>query len=539
MILLNKIFLALNKNQIIFTIVCIMFAYLAKMSGVLGRYRVEYAEELFLVLIFLSAPFLNIKVNEFDRPITFLYRGTVSIFLLYLVWVFTFDSITGTMKVTEQKSLWLIICILCAVISLYRLIFPVLLVPAFEYYKASIAKYSGFHISEVDYIAVSDFLIVLTFGMLITAILRRSDRVRSIPDFFRKIWDPISRNTSLKDKSFSKEGCIIIFAISVHFCNYFYSAYEKLVASVMIGENWVTVNETQNLFHIAKVTSSTPLIYLPQNFIDTLSTTLDISNVHIIINLTVILIQILSILFFISRRFAAILTLTFDLSHIGIFVLTGIFFWKWILLNLLITYTLIRMPDWNVKSIAKISIPTMIVTPFLFTVTFLGWFDARAWNDEYFEIELNDSSKIRLPSNYFFDDSVTVAQQSFMEGVNGTFHTRTWGFFKGEEPISLNEVNKCSVYRKNNKMLDVEKLSNFMLNVINEYESIERKLGVNWVRLHLLYPHHIWTFINPFSEGFSMNKVTAMTFVYEPKCLRQGKWQVVDKKEMYRLEVKK
>lgn len=537
MILFNKIFLALNKHQIIFTAVCILLAFLAKLSGVLGRYRVEYAEELFLILIFLSIPFLNIKVKEFLNPIKFLYRGTVSIFLFYLVWLLLFKIVSGTFIITEQKSLWLLTCVGCATASLFRLIFPVLLVPAFEFYKASIAKSSGFHVSEVDYIAVSDFLIVLTFGMLITAILRRVENFKSIPDMFCRIWGSFNRGTIEKDKYFSKENCIVIFSISVHFCNYLYSAYEKVSASMVVGENWVTVNETQNLFHIAKVTYSTPLVYLPPNLLDLLTSYLDMPYVSVLINMIVVVIQIMSIFFFLSRKFAAILTLAFDLSHIGIFILTGIFFWKWIILNLLITATLTKLPSWNAYSVAKISLPVMVISPFLFTITFLGWFDARAWNDEYFQLELENRSTIRLPSNYFFDDSVTVAQQSFMEGVNGTFHTRTWGFFKGEEQISLNEINRCDSYRDNGELLNDEKILNFMSNVINQYELLERRLGVNWVGLHLLYPHHIWSFNNPFGDDFSIDNVTAISLIYEPKCLRQGNWQVIDRIEMLRLEV--
>lgn len=90
------------------------------------------------------------------------------------------------------------------------------------------------------------------------------------------------------------------------------------------------------------------------------------------------------------RRWTIVFIMLFTLLHIGIFLESGIFFWKWIILNFLLAFLLWKMPANMVKQLFSkrnlvVSVIVIVFSGAYFYTVNLGWYDARLFH--YFEIE--------------------------------------------------------------------------------------------------------------------------------------------------------
>lgn len=192
-----------------------------------------------------------------------------------------------------------------------------------------------------------------------------------------------------------------LFSVLVHIQNYAWAGIQKME----IGEHawdWALYNHTANLSLSSILkgwTTISPTSILP---------TIELLNKHIYVaNITVILFQILSLFVFIRKEFFLAIFLFTAVFHLAVFVTTGILFWEWAMLSLIMEYlvyrdlkrrSLDRLFNWRV---ASLSVALLLSTPYWHKPHYLGWFDPPVTNAIQFQAVMDDGRIVNIDDNDF------------------------------------------------------------------------------------------------------------------------------------------
>jgi len=253
------------------------------------------------------------------------------------------------------------------------------------------------------------------------------------------------------------------------------------------------------------------------------------ASVVVIANVATLVGQTLSVIFLRDIRYTIWLTLFYDLTHIVIYILTGIFFWKWILLNAVIVIAATSIRDLPLNRIER-SAGTFCVLlgTTVFFAAQLGWYDTGAYNRAWFSAETSDGRHIEVPSNYFLTSSLIVAQMRLgAPERDGHLPTKNWG-----------TTAKVGIMRRG-------KTCSFEDRQLRARRTLDRAQVERMVRLHHraildhadenglfpydFYPHHIWS--NPFEfdkfAKLDKRKIVAFRYNFESVCItyNEGKRQ--------------
>lgn len=346
-----------------------------------------------------------------------------------------------------------------------------------QWQKIAHGLIGGYYLTWIDYLAlveVGQFLVLcLIIGMWLG--LLESKR------------PPGTDNTAIRFPQIA-----LLIAVSIHFANYFWSAVAKLV---LAGgwTSWVIENPTHSLILTAHEGGFSPLSivdWLPGWLWSTLN-----GPGAVALNVAVLFTQAVSLVAIANRRSIILLTLIYDAQHIAIFLLTGIFFWKWILLNFAIVaaVSLLRSNTFPPLTTAA-CICMVVIAPYFFTIARLGWYDSYSFNNLKVYALLKNGESVRIPSNYFLEYSVLFAQQYPGRPYNGHFATLTYGatvdydvFVKANNcglPITEETIGSSSGMAKAESLIRAH------------HERVLR-LAKDRVSFNYdFYPHHIWS--NPF-----------------------------------------
>lgn len=358
-------------------------------------------------------------------------------------------------------------------------------------YKAALAQHTGLTISPTDYLPVVELGLFLCLGLVIGSSL---------------ISPPLERTRYLQ--------WLFLVAVGVHIANYFWSGVAKLVLS----ENplyWLLHNDTSNIVLVSHVIGTLPV---SGDNADTLAH-LARDNVFAL-NLLTLLLQLLSPMALLSRKFLIGFTLAFDVSHIAIFLCSGIFFWKWILLNLVIvaaaSSAFLKPLNWT----QYLLLPFVVVfSSKIFFTAELGWLDTPSTTISYVEAEFTDGSRSRLPSNAFLASSITAAQMRLVRPLRPTNGTGTWG--QTSDVNTFERVGEQCRTSQTSETMTVDfsktsaRLKRHLLWLQANHNGDQLIGSSHW------YPHHI--FSNPDStaatNGRHWNDIQAFRYVSELHCV--------------------
>jgi hypothetical protein len=217
----------------------------------------------------------------------------------------------------------------------------------------------------------------------------------------------------------------------LHLGNYFWSG----VAKLMIGPHlwtWILENQTSNTIPYAIVNGTLPIGHLPwlvQPVYD---------FVHVIVqplNLAIVGFQLFAIVCPLRLAWLKLATLFYDLLHIGIWILGGLFFWPWVWNNvtILVAANAQRSP---IKPTAKaaciltilLGMPSVPLYPSLpfYKAAGLGWFDVADARQTYFEAITNDGRRARVPSSFFLSHSYSVSHGQMDTVPHVGHYSHTW-----------------------------------------------------------------------------------------------------------------
>jgi hypothetical protein len=220
--------------------------------------------------------------------------------------------------------------------------------------------------------------------------------------------------------------------------------------------------------------------------------------------------QVGAILLLYNQKMSKVQFLLFELLHIGIFISSGIFFWKWIILNALLYTAVIYMSDDLINAIYSktsfyISVMIIVTSMWTFKPFKLAWFDTgTTWRYE-FVAETTDNQTFTLQPEFWAPYDITFAQARFnyvdqYPVLLGTFGTvsivrdSAYEIYKNfmevpdEEILSYIDKNGKKVYSDGKK----ERLQSFVQTFIVNYNN--KQDAKNKYILKIGPPYHIYQF---------------------------------------------
>lgn len=222
-----------------------------------------------------------------------------------------------------------------------------------------------------------------------------------------------------------------------------------------------------------------------------------------------------------KRRWLMLATLGFDLFHLFIFGTLGLFFFKWVCLNLIIVWTLtgVREAEWD-RPVARVCIAFVFAGAAFFKTAMLAWYDSGNFVSPYFVAEMDDGSRIRLPSGYFASASYQVSQ-GLIHMPAGSRHFTPYVFGSTRKYRDYRQEESCALPTRTRP--EPERFAS--LDLIGRYAAEAHAIALaradadgrfNW----RWYPHHHvpWPFVSEPIEGADIRRIHRYILVVESIC---------------------
>ena len=216
-----------------------------------------------------------------------------------------------------------------------------------------------------------------------------------------------------------------IFALGIHFGNYFYSAVAKLALDGPLF-SWVLENQTNDTALLAAWYNGRWLLASNPELSVQIAQTLGALNTPS--NLLVLVIQIAAPLALLRMNWIKLQTILYDLMHLAIFFVVGILFWKWILLNLAFLFSASRLARERFDTGAKAVGVLAVVLGFTVAQTaHLGWYNTPALGSRILYANTQEGESVRVPTSFFLNQSYSVSHARFAVDDPDAFPTSPMG----------------------------------------------------------------------------------------------------------------
>lgn len=379
----------------------------------------------YLLLFCLVIGSAGLSYSRATPSFRILTRSVIAFALFYVVTshVPIADSLIGADRLArfELNQFW-IVATLCGIAGFFRPSFglvPLLYIP---WQKHQLMHLGGLPIDWLDHFTLIESGSFLILGYVIFGLFCRVsssfESTAGSEAAARADASPLTSSLRLTD-------VLVLLAIALHFGNYFYAG---LIKTTLGGSpvHWILHNRTEILVLAAWDSGVLPISF--STWLPGFTYEL-ISNVRVFSNLATIGIQLLAVIAIVRIRWAVWITLTYDALHVLIFLTTGIFFWKFIVLNLAIVAALSAMKIQRIpRNLKTALISAVICSPFVFHIMpSFAWLDTPSVNQARLYAVTEDGAEYRVPSNYFLGSSITLAQNRMIWPERGPFPTATWG----------------------------------------------------------------------------------------------------------------
>jgi hypothetical protein len=225
--------------------------------------------------------------------------------------------------------------------------------------------------------------------------------------------------------------------------------------------------------------------------------------------------QLASLLIFIIPQFMAPLTLFFDVFHIGVGTLAGVWFYKWILVNLIIFW---KRRDFvfsvlSLRILEKVSL-TLLIPLFFYiaSVPHLGWYEYYQGSLIYAYGVKPDNTRDRLGHQFFGSAAFTILDKQTYSLFDSGFTRQMAGLDNKELKRSkecnrlVSSYDKFHPYRKN-----VEEISKRVLEDRSTFSST----------MYALQPYHLLIPSQYNNDHFNNNIYNAIEYELMHICLEK------------------
>jgi hypothetical protein len=485
--------------------------YVAKSAMILGPQSGQHEYLIWTGAFVLAITGYKLQMQNMPDVVKIIYKSLFILFAIYL-------SFTRTIPETELSGLvsirihfghyiWPILCLL----GLWRPVFGVIGMLGAIWERTTLTHWYGVYLSQTEYFPVCELALFIMLGAIIWM------HLKNIP-FFSTL-----KASESNDQNLTVIEKIALCAVAVHMSNYFYSGIKK----AQLGDHfysWMLENHTEYLILSAKSAGLLPLSLI--NGLSELSYQ-TLACIIIFSNVVLFFVQLAAIVAVWRIRWLIIITAIYDVSHVAIFLLTGIFFYKWIILNFAIIGGLLTLRDKVFPVALRVQLIAIVIfSPTIFWVATLGWWDTRAFNHENIRAVLEDGEEVTVPTNFWGSLSIHAAQSRFTKDKGpGFLPTGSAGITFGQR--NMEKANQCDFefdpIASQKALTDLMESPDHPLkrNIVRHHQYVLNHTDVNGHYNYDFYPHHIWSMpweFQRFSE-LDMRKIRAYRFVLQSECL--------------------
>jgi len=302
--------------------------------------------------------------------------------------------------------------------------------------------------------------------------------------------------------------CFLIITLLI-LCNWYFKAG---LGKIVVG--WQNHNSLYNLF-MASVAHDW-LYQFPKLKLALGSILYQLKG---IIEYLTLLVEFLFPLILLFRRaWFKYLMISFIIFHLLVYLTSGIFFWKWIVLEIILivaSYKWSEMLDfsWRLKLVYFFS---LVLFFFLSPTTSLVWYDTPFVQKHQFSL-LSDSQEIKLDASFFSPYDVIFAQNRFSFLSQRPTYTRTYG--STTDLTTLFEANDAVVAGRLPQFTSAAAIEynkekeEMFLTFVQEFANNKLKNDVKWVNWFDA-PMHIHQGVN--QQNFDeFNKARSLRIVYK------------------------
>ncbi len=367
------------------------------------------------ILILIVLALSPIRSRDVARPLLITHRTVFLLFTAY--WAVSWPAVSESYWAGDAYARFLYVearwvAVAAGILAMFRPGFGIVPVALMAWKKHLMAAQFGFSLNATDYYPVAELSLYMTFAIGTAAAgAGLSRRMR-----WREGWSP-ARAWSLGDAGF-------LGAFAIHMANYFYSAVAKMTLPGAGPLTWIMENETHD---IMMATWAIGLGPLHQTGVLAVAGHEFMANLTQPVNAITVLAQLAGIVCLLRLRWAMAMTAIYDALHVIVFVTTSILFWKWMTLNLGLlialghlrkTHAPDRGPPWP---LVVMSIAVLILSPLIFRVAWLGWFDTGTLNRVTVEAEMADGRRLAIPNTYFLEGSAQLTKSVIGSPFEGHF----------------------------------------------------------------------------------------------------------------------
>lgn len=255
---------------------------------------------------------------------------------------------------------------------------------------------SGFEAPDLDIRYMMDLAQFLAFGAGALTLVGRKTREK---EFVKPFISLIDRN--------ELAVCITFIAFGLHLGNYFWSGYEKLVIGPFPW-TWLLENQTQNLMPIAIKRGILPWPSpspITQFVYDAFGSSVVLSNLFVLIT------QLLAIVAVLRLGLLRLLTIAYDLLHLGIYIFGGLFFWPWIWNNISILLAVRGQSEKDIGWLPRACCLVTVLSGFdssMAASATLAWFDVLDIKVPVIQAQAPDGTWLDVPVSFFMNHSQLI-----------------------------------------------------------------------------------------------------------------------------------
>ena len=213
-----------------------------------------------------------------------------------------------------------------------------------------------------------------------------------------------------------------------------------------------------------------------------------------------LVIEVSAILILSNRKLACALLVSFACLNLGIFWLSGIFFWKWVILDLVLAVLVLApeaRPVFNRKSLF-LSMLIMLTAIFHFRPIALAWFDTALVDNYRFTLTTEDGSQFEVsetalvPHDFFFimESYDYINPEKILPGTGQTSNYRIADEINNSDAASMPALLNAN----GQTLLDEIKAYEFDAFLTRYFENWNQRMDKRMLPFDIFSaPPHIWS----------------------------------------------
>jgi hypothetical protein len=400
--------------------------------------------------------------------------------------------------------------ILAGAAGLWRPAFVLPLLLYYTLFRMRIGAIDGVKIVETDYLSLLDTGSFAAEGALLTVFLTSDWAFHRLPWLRRTLG-----GTDRLQLRQSASGLIWAVLVGGHLGNYFYSGISKIEAGGPAPWTWWLSNPTQTAIVIGLDRGDNPMATFPLLVQGTWNA---IRDHALIFNTFVLGAQLLSVIAWIRVRTLAVICLLFDAFHIGVYLTLGAMFHFWIIMNLIIYTSALRLREQEFTPLMKACcVAATLFGSFFFYTNYLGWLDSGKLVSTSFVAVTRDGRQIPVPQGYFGIYSYSIAQakmyipdNSFRRRIAGNNHNLT----------EWHDATSCGAETLGHQDSDVS-LDQILGFIRKTHDFMRDHPFIKEYNLYYIYPQHMlpnpWVFTD--FNRLNIDDIVAYKYVIDSVCL--------------------